>query len=84
MPANSSDPAPGQTPTTAAVLIQLDDQPYQMSAGSTLSELVAALGHADNAVATAVNTCFVPRQLRSAHVLQTGDTVLLFQAIVGG
>ena len=35
-------------------------------------------------VATAVNGSFVPRTLRHQHTLYPGDTVLTFQAIVGG
>jgi thiamine biosynthesis protein ThiS len=35
-------------------------------------------------VATAVNGEFIPCTQREATVLKTGDTVLTFQAIVGG
>ncbi len=55
-----------------------------MPAGSTLSDLVAALGHAPNKVTSAVNGLFVARGQRDACQLQPGDAVLLFQPIEGG
>lgn len=63
--------------------ITLDGRPHAVPLGSTLADLVAALGHAPAAVATAVNGVFVARAART-HILQPGDAVLLFQAIVGG
>jgi sulfur carrier protein len=73
-----------QDAPVATVRILLDDLPHEVAAGTTLGDLVAALGHVDDAVATAVNTRFVARGLRCEHILQAGDTVLLFQPIVGG
>ncbi|MFT3721825.1 sulfur carrier protein ThiS [Pseudorhodoferax sp.] len=67
----------------AALPIQLDGRPHAVPAGSTLAELVAALGHAPGAVATAVNGEFVARGLRD-RPLREGDAVVLFQPIVGG
>ncbi len=66
------------------IRIQLEDGPRDMPAGSSLADLVAALGHEEKAVSTACNGQFVPRSQRSATVLQAGDQVLIFQAIVGG
>lgn len=63
--------------------IQLDGHPHAVVAGTTVADLVAALGHAPEAVATAVNGVFVPRTSRT-QPLCAGDVVLLFQAIVGG
>ena len=78
---STSDGAPKKTGT---MTIQLDGRPHQVGAGSTLADLVAALGHAPEAVSPAVNGDFVPRGLRAARVLGEGDAVLLFQPIVGG
>jgi sulfur carrier protein len=64
--------------------ISLGGAPHAVPAASTLAALVAALGHAPEAVATAVNGEFVPREARAARVLAPGDAVLLFQRIVGG
>lgn len=73
----------GVLANTGTMTIQLDGRPHQLGAGSTLADLVAALGHAPDAVSTAVNGEFVARHAR-ARVLADGDAVLLFQPIVGG
>jgi sulfur carrier protein len=52
--------------------------------GLTLAALLEAQGVDANQMATAVNGEFVPRSLRAQTRLSTGDTVLTFQAIVGG
>ncbi|HSV69041.1 MAG TPA: sulfur carrier protein ThiS [Methylibium sp.] len=69
-------------PTT--ITVRLDGRLERLPAGSTLAELVARLHHAPEAVTTAVDGRFVPRALREHETLQDGQTVLLFQAIVGG
>lgn len=66
------------------VAIQVDGAPRELGAGATLADLVEALGHAPQAVSTAVNAQFVARAARHNRVLQAGDQVLLFQPIVGG
>ena len=68
---STSDGVPAKTGT---MTIQLDGRPHQVGAGSTLADLVAALGHAPEAVA---------RHARE-RALAEGDAVLLFQPIVGG
>ena len=68
----------------ALITVQLGGQPHEVPEGSTLAELVASLGHAPNAVTTAVGGVFVARGQRDGHLLQAGDAVLLFQPIVGG
>ena len=77
------DPA---TTTTAPELLdlRLDGHPHAVPAGATLADLVAAQGHAPEAVASAVNGDFVPRGQRAAQKLQAGDAVLLFRPITGG
>ena len=67
-----------------AVIVQLDGSPRTLAAGTTLAALLAELGHAPDAVGTALNGRFVARGQREAQVLQAGDQVLFFQAIVGG
>ena len=52
--------------------------------GLTLAALLDAQGVEVNKVATAVNGEFVPCALRASTALKPGDTVLTFQAIVGG
>lgn len=73
--------AAGRVPTIA---LELDGQAHQVPAGSTLADLVAAFGHAPQAVGTAVNGRFVARAERAGRVLQPGDELLFFQPIVGG
>ena len=77
---STSDGVPAKTGT---MTIQLDGRPHQVGAGSTLADLVAALGHAPEAVSTAVNGEFVARHARE-RALAECDAVLLFQPIVGG
>ncbi len=52
--------------------------------GLTLARLLDEQGVDPDTIATAVNGAFVPRALRATTPLQPGDTVLTFQAIVGG
>lgn len=71
-------------PPQSMIDIQLDGQPFQWPATASLADLVAHIGHAPQAVSTAVNGQFVPRGARAQHLLAAGDAVLLFQPIVGG
>mgnify|MGYP000197132578 CR=1 FL=1 len=50
----------------------------------TLADLLAALGHATERVATAVNGEFVPRPGRASHPLRTGDRVEIVSPRQGG
>jgi sulfur carrier protein len=52
--------------------------------GLTLDALLESQQVDATQVATAVNGVFVPRDQRATTVLQPHDTVLTFQAIVGG
>jgi sulfur carrier protein len=67
-----------------SVTLQLDGQAHAVPRGTTLTELVASLGHAANSVGTAVNGVFVARGQRGNRVLKQDDAVLLFRPIVGG
>jgi len=71
------------TTASTQIDIRLDGQPHRLAPGTTLAQLVAALGHEEQAVSTAVNGEFVARSQRE-RVLLEGDQVLLFQPIVGG
>jgi sulfur carrier protein len=66
------------------ITIQLDGHPHEVPEHSTLATLVEALGHAPNAVGTAVDGVFVSRAQRVELALREGVAVLLFQPIVGG
>lgn len=74
------NPADGHPPV---ITVRLDGQPHEVRAGTTLAQLVHALGHEERAVSTAVNGSFVARGARD-RALGSGDVVLLFQPVVGG
>jgi sulfur carrier protein len=65
-------------------MLNFNDQTLPCPEGLTLAALLEAQGLDAAAVATAVNGEFVPRALRATTPLRAGDTVLTFQAIVGG
>lgn len=64
--------------------ITVNGEPRKIAEEATLADLVAALGHAPQALATAVNGEFVPRDARAAVRLKEGDAVFTFQPITGG
>lgn len=64
--------------------VNVDGRTLQLPPGSTLAALLDRLGHAPADVATAVNGSFVARERRDIHLMADGDTVLLFEPIVGG
>lgn len=64
--------------------LRLNDRTLPCPAGLTLAALLSTQAMDPERVATAVNGEFVPRSRRAATVLQPGDTVLTFEAIVGG
>jgi sulfur carrier protein len=64
--------------------ITLNGEPRSLAEDATLADLVAALGHAPQALATAVNGEFVPRNARGEMRLRDGDAVFTFQPITGG
>ena len=82
--ANGAAEGPAAADITERTTILLDGAAHAVPTGSTLAELVAALGHAPGSVATALNGAFVARADRPARTLAAGDAVLLFQPIVGG
>ena len=64
--------------------ITVNGEPRDVAAGTTLAELVAALGQPPQALATAVNGEFVARDARAGVQLREGDAVFTFQPITGG
>ncbi len=65
-------------------MLTFNDLTMPCPEGLTLAALLIAQGVNAEQVATAVNGAFVPRTQRDATTLKPGDTVLTFQAIVGG
>lgn len=64
--------------------ITVNGEPRALDQAATLADLVAALGQAPQALATAVNGEFVPRDARAGVQLREGDAVFTFQPITGG
>ena len=64
--------------------ITINGQPRDVAEGTTLAQLVEALGQPPQALATAVNGEFVARDQRAAVRLNAGDAVFTFQPITGG
>lgn len=65
-------------------MLTFNDLSLPCPEGLTLAALLSAQGMNAEQVATAVNGAFIPRTQRATTLLQPGDTVLTFQAIVGG
>lgn len=63
---------------------RFNDLSLPCAEGLTLAALLASQQVDAIQVATAVNGQFIPRTQRATTLLQPGDTVLTFQAIVGG
>lgn len=64
--------------------ITVNGEPRSVPQPATLADLVAALGQPPQALATAVNGEFVPRDARAGLQLRDGDAVFTFQPITGG
>ena len=64
--------------------LRFNEQSLPCPEDLTLAALLTAQGVNAEQVATAVNGEFIPRAQRASTPLQPGDTVLTFQAIVGG
>ena len=64
--------------------IELNGEPYRLSGGRTLDDLVRALGIGRQAVALAVNREVVPRQQWNERALLPRDRVDIVRAIGGG
>ena len=71
-------------PTSPTLQVSVNGQQHPLDAHATLADLIAHLGHAPNAIATAVDGEFVASADRATRQLRDGDRVVCFQAIVGG
>jgi sulfur carrier protein len=69
-----TDPAP----------VLVNGTPLPWREGLSVAALVAERGDVREAVTTAVNGRFVPRDAREHTLLAPGDALTLFHAIVGG
>ncbi len=66
------------------ILITVNGEQQSVPSGTSLAAVITNAQLAAEAVATAVNGEFVPRNNRAARELLAGDAVFTFQAITGG
>jgi sulfur carrier protein len=66
------------------ILITVNGESQSVPSGANLATVLANAQLAAEAVATAVNGEFVPRNDRASRELLMGDAVFTFQAITGG
>ncbi len=66
------------------ILINVNGEQQSVLAGINLATVIANAQLAAEAVATAVNGEFVPRNDRASRELLADDAVFTFQAITGG
>lgn len=66
-----------------AITVLVNGAP-QATTARTLAQWVEQQGQSQQAVATALNSEFVPRELRAQRALADGDTIVTFQPIEGG
>ena len=66
------------------ITVTLNGTPQTVAPQTSLEALIASTGLPAQALSTAVNGEFVPRQARAAHQLLAGDAVFTFQPITGG
>lgn len=64
--------------------ITLNGEPRSVGNGATLADLIASVAERPQALATALNGEFVPRDTRAQVHLREGDAVYTFQPITGG
>ncbi len=70
--------------SSAAPTITINGAPFVLLQPSTLADLIGLVGETPEAIATAVNACFVPRRQRHTRVLRDGDAVSCIRQITGG
>jgi len=66
------------------ILITVNGEQQSVPSGTSLAAVITNAQLAAEAVATAVNGEFVPRNDRPSRELLAGDAVFTFQAITGG
>lgn len=64
--------------------IQLNGEPKQVAAGSTIADLIATEGLGNRRVAVEVNLEIVPRSQYDRHPIAAGDRIEIVHAIGGG
>lgn len=71
-------------PATASVAISVNGEARELRAGTTVAELLGALGLGEARVAVAVNRSVIRRRDLATHALAAGDRVEVLEAVGGG
>ncbi len=66
------------------IKITLNKEPVELNIDTTLNELLKIKKYQNKNIATALNSNFVPKHLRSRTKLKDGDKVSTFSPITGG
>lgn len=64
--------------------IIVNDEQYSLDMPVTLRQLLIQLEQTPIGIALAINETIIPRENWATHIINDGDTILLFQAIAGG
>lgn len=64
--------------------IRLNDESLRLNSPCMLSQVLTEYFNASSGIAVAVNEEIVPRGHWDQHPLQSGDQVLVFNAVAGG
>ncbi len=64
--------------------IEVNNQPLQLSEGTTVSALAVQLELSPVGTALAVNNKMIPRTAWETHVLQEHDRIVIIKAACGG
>lgn len=71
-------------PASSSFAISVNGEARELCAGTTVSELLRALGLGERRVAVAVNRNVIRRCDLAAHALAAGDRVEVLEAVGGG
>ena len=75
---------PGEEHGVATVRVTVGGKPRDVVAGSTVADLLAALGVAGKPCAVEINRSIVPRGAHTGHPLREGDAVEIVSFVGGG
>lgn len=75
---------PERTARLGAMRVQVNGEPRELPAGSTIASLLSALGLADRPVAVERNMEIVPRAQHGDTPLTEGDALEVVQFVGGG
>lgn len=78
----ASSPNPAVSDSRLSLMV--NGEPRAVASGSTLEDLVAALGLDRRRVAVAVNRNVVPRRTYATRRLAAGDRIEILEAVGGG